>query len=32
MDLEFIELECRDDVSKLMEMFGMPIHQAYELY
>lgn len=32
MDIEFIELEHRENVMKLMEICGLDLKEAYELY
>lgn len=32
MDIEFIEIEHRENVMKLMEICGLDMKEAYELY
>jgi hypothetical protein len=32
MDIEFVELEHREDITNLMEVCGMDLPSAYELY
>lgn len=32
MDIEFIEVEHRENVMKLMEICGLEMREAYELY